>query len=182
MTLDLMASTFHNGKYFLTNPWKVVIMSTTPRPTSHSTSQPSPQDAQDLLNRATELQHSVAGFSLSWLGFFGICAGGALYAIAASAWEAAGFSHTTLLLTSLTWIILSVIFITVVSLRAGTAPRGFSRRWIIMLGLWVALWVATVFLAPGFTALQATGMSLAFLITALTGPAWELFSMKRGRK
>lgn len=177
-----MASTFYNGKYFLINHWKVVIMSTTPRPTPQSSPPPSPQDARDLLNRAKKLQHSVAGFSISWLGFFGICAGGALYAMASPAWEAAGFSHAILLATSLIWIILSVIFITIISLRAGTAPRGFSRRWIIMMGLWVVLWVATVFLAPGFTALQAAGMSLAFLLTALAGPAWELFSMKRGRK
>ena len=147
-----------------------------------STPRPTPQAAQDLLNRADKLQHSVAGFTISWLGFFGICTGGALYALAAAAWEAAGFSHLILLATALVWIACSVIFIIVVSLRAKTAPRGFAKRWIVMMGLWVLLWVATFFLAPDFTALQAAGMTLVFLLTALAGPTWELISMGKGRK
>lgn len=142
----------------------------------------SPRDAQQLLDRADKLQHSVAGFSISWIGFAGICAGSALYAIAASTWVATGFPHSILLTTALIWILGFVVFTVVVAFRAGSAPRGYAIRWVTMMAIWTLLWVGTTFLAPEFTALQAAGMSLAFLVLAMVGPAWELISIGRSSR
>ncbi|GAB3597747.1 hypothetical protein CFAEC_01310 [Corynebacterium faecale] len=138
-----------------------------------------PQDAQQLLNRASRLQHSATGFSISWVGFVGICAGSALYAISAATWAAAGFPHALLLITALTWILCCTLFSIIVAFRSGSAPRGFAIRWATMMGLWTLLWVIATFFGPEFTALQAAGMSIVFLTLALAGPTWELISIGR---
>lgn len=87
-----------------------------------------PHDAQQLLDRADKLRHSVAGFSLSWIGFVGICAGSALYAIGAPIWTTTDFPHAILLTTALAWILSFAVFSIVVAIRAGSAPRGFAIR------------------------------------------------------
>lgn len=144
-----------------------------------STTPTTPQAAQQLLDQAQKLQQSVAGFSLSWIGYFGICAGGALHTIAASAWRAAGFSTALLLATTLIWISCCVIFTVIVAFRAGSAPRGFATRWVTMMGLWSILWVASMTLSSEFTAVSAMALSLGFLALALAGPTWELLSLRR---
>lgn len=136
-------------------------------------------EAQQLLDRANRLQRSATGFSISWVGFVGICAGSALYAISAATWAATGFPHSLLLTTALAWILCFTVFTIIVAFRAGSAPRGFAIRWATMLGLWTLMWVITTFFGPEFTALQAAGMSIAFLALALVGPAWELISIGR---
>ena len=138
-----------------------------------------PRDAQQLLDRADKLQHSVAGFSLSWIGFVGICAGSAVYATGVPVWTTPDFPHSFLLTLALAWVLSFAVFSIVVAVRAGSAPRGFAIRWGLMMAAWALLWVATTFLGPEFTALQAAGTAGGFLLLALLGPVWELVSTPR---
>lgn len=141
-----------------------------------------PHDAQQLLDRADKLRYSVAGFSLSWIGFVGICAGSALYAIGAPIWTTTDFPHAILLTTALAWILSFAVFSIVVAIRAGSAPRGFAIRWGLMMAAWALLWVVTTFLGPEFTAWQAAGTAGGFLLLALIGTAWELISTPRSAR
>lgn len=127
-----------------------------------------PQQAQQQLHLARDLEKRATGFSPVWITFVGICGGSAMYAMGQ---YYAGAATLPLIYLTLAWIIGFLCLVAIFAKIHPTARRGFGKRWGAMMALWTCAWVATVTLPTSLNVAMAE--AIAFLILALAGPIWE---------
>lgn len=150
--------------------------------TQNTTSTPSAADARALLGHADDVSRQAASFSLAWLSYIALCAGGAVTAVGlayANVTDAGAFPAW---IAGLTWIIVGAVFTAGATVSSPPARRGLNARWGVMMALWVILWAVVAFLNSQFTLGLGIAVSSGFMALAILGPLWEIVAVRTGVK
>ena len=150
--------------------------------TPNTTSTPSAADARALLDRADGVSRQAAGFSLAWLCYIALCAGGAVTAVGLAYANVADADALPAWMAGLTWIIVGAVFTVSASISSPPNRRGLNARWGIMMALWVVLWGVVAFLNSQFTLGLGIAVSSGFMALAILGPLWEIVAVRKGVK
>lgn len=142
-------------------------------------SNPSAQNARDLLDRAESTSRRAAGFSFAWLCYVALCAGGAIAAIGLAYANVTDASPAPAWIAGGLWVGIGVVFTSVASVSSPPSRRGFSARWAVFIALWAVAWAAVAFLNTSFTLVHGIAAASAFMVLAIVGPLWEIVAVKK---
>ncbi|MFC6145845.1 hypothetical protein [Corynebacterium nasicanis] len=136
-------------------------------------------EARELLDHAEATSRRAASFSLAWLCYIALCAGGAITALGVAYANVTDTSPFPAWMAGGLWILIGVTFTAVTSTISPPVRRGFNSRWSIMIAVWVVAWLIVSVLNSHFTLGHGIALSAAFMSLAILGPLWEIVAVKK---
>lgn len=138
---------------------------------------PSPQEAQDMLDTADRLARRAARFPASWIGYVMICAMSSMHLVAA--YSAGPEFQLQVLAVTLPWAFAGMVMTIVLGFTLRPVPKGFGTRWSVMIALWTFGWVFSMPVQFELSTVMFLILGLYFLALAVAGPLWELAAWRR---
>lgn len=129
-----------------------------------------PEQAAQQLRHVSELGRRTSSFSPAWLSYVFLTAATSSYTLGLWYVQETGGPPWPVIAATLGWAVLGLVVTALTLIHNRHNRRGFSYRWMTMMGSWLLTWI----LAPiPADPVWAVGIALLYPGYAVIGIVWE---------